>query len=380
MRTTRVASSEIVIPPTSTWLALVVLLFAAPTARTGELRIPLARLIDESELVVVARVTSVKGFSITRTATAEVEQVWKGPPTETLTFRAGALPLSGDVSWAVPDERVVLFLRGASDDGRWSLTEFGFGRRPIERLWGEELVSLTPDAGALMTSRVVLDGEHSHRWDAPFDLFEEQVRARLDTLAALREELLDMRAAHQRAHDREHALTLPEEEQEELRIEAALTDARHVARLLEIVAEFGWPGPTKVGDDGARAALVLVQQADHAPEFQASMLPRLEWAVTSSGVPLVDVADLTDRVRVNQGLPQVYGTRYVVDTDANGEVRYVLPLVEDVEQLDARRAEAGLRPWAEVERELAAAQGREPAARPRVVEPASVADTAERDG
>src|SRR5437868_14544604 len=39
-------------------------------------------------------------------------------------------------------------------------------------------------------------------------------------------------------------------------------DRKNTARLKEIVDRHGWPGKTLVGDDGARAAWLLVQHAD----------------------------------------------------------------------------------------------------------------------
>jgi hypothetical protein len=52
------------------------------------------------------------------------------------------------------------------------------------------------------------------------------------------------------------------------------------------------------------------------------------------------VAYLTDRVRVNQGLPQVYGTQMA--RDAKG--RAIPEELEDAKHVDDRRAAVGLRP------------------------------------
>jgi hypothetical protein len=50
-------------------------------------------------------------------------------------------------------------------------------------------------------------------------------------------------------------------------------DAANTARMKRIVAERGWPGRSLVGDDGAQAAWLLVQHADHDPAFQ-----RVAWS------------------------------------------------------------------------------------------------------
>jgi hypothetical protein len=158
----------------------------------------------------------------------------------------------------------------------------------------------------------------------------------------------------------------------------AFRDGREVDRdntawLQDIVAKHGWPTRSIVGDDGAHAAFVLVQHADHVPEFQAQCLPLLEEAGKRGEVKQADVALLTDRVRVKQRRPQLYGSQYYVREDASGSVvadasgkpTYLLPIVEDVHRLDERRAAVGLPPWSEYERRMAADQGRPAAERPR---------------
>ena len=45
-------------------------------------------------------------------------------------------------------------------------------------------------------------------------------------------------------------------------------DGANTARLEEIVDAHGWPGIALVGEDGAGAAFLLAQHADHAPDFQ----------------------------------------------------------------------------------------------------------------
>lgn len=190
--------------------------------------------------------------------------------------------------------------------------------------------------------------------------------------AALRAELLAMAEEDQLYRDVERISALPPDERHAVMEEGAEADRTHTARLKEIVATHGWPQRSLVGEDGCRAAFLIVQHADHDPGFQAECLPRLEALAEEGEVSRVEVAYLTDRVRVKQGRAQVYGTQYRVATDASGNVlagadgrlEYLLPIVEDVEHLDERRLAAGLRPWAEYEREMAASQGREPADAP----------------
>jgi hypothetical protein len=141
---------------------------------------------------------------------------------------------------------------------------------------------------------------------------------------ALRSELLEMKEADQAFRKRMH---------DEYQAEAART-----ARIREIVAAQGWPGRALVGDDGASAAWLLVQHADDDPQFQDRALELMQAAVDAGDADAGELAYLTDRVRVGQGLPQVYGTQFG---------RTGPQPIEDPGGLDERRASVGLEPFAD---------------------------------
>lgn len=190
----------------------------------------------------------------------------------------------------------------------------------------------------------------------------------------LRAELLEMVKLDQECRTKGTDMSLPEEERQSWIDRAGPADRAHTARMKQIVARFGWPTRSLVGEDGARAAFLLVQHADHDPGFQESCLPLLEEGAARGEVKRSSLAYLTDRVRGRQNRPQLYGTQYSVRTLADGSValresggvEYMLPLVEDVDRLDDRRTAAGLGPWIEYERQMAKLQGRQPADAPRV--------------
>jgi hypothetical protein len=117
-----------------------------------------------------------------------------------------------------------------------------------------------------------------------------------------------------------------------------LVDEKHRRRLRQIIAEHGWPGKSLVGPDGANAAWLIVQHADADVKFQRQCLALLE-AAPQGEVEVQQVAYLTDRVLVNEGKPQRYGTQM-------GENFRPRPL-EDPENVDQRRAEVDLPPLAE---------------------------------
>ena len=115
-------------------------------------------------------------------------------------------------------------------------------------------------------------------------------------------------------------------------------DRRNTRYLQQIVASIGWPGRSLVGHRGAFAAWLLVQHADHDLAFQKRCLELLTAAVAAGDAEAKHVAYLIDRVRVAEGLGQVYGTQ----CGADGQPRRT----EQPENVDARRTAVGLEPLA----------------------------------
>ncbi len=118
-------------------------------------------------------------------------------------------------------------------------------------------------------------------------------------------------------------------------------DRKHLARLRDIIAKHGWPGRSLVGEKAAHAAWLLVQHADAAPGFQDTCLSMLEGAVLRGEASRADLAYLTDRVLMNSGRMQVYGTQTVWNDSVSS---YVPRPIADESSVDRRRSEAGLGP------------------------------------
>lgn len=112
-------------------------------------------------------------------------------------------------------------------------------------------------------------------------------------------------------------------------------DRRHAVHLAEIVESHGWPGSSVVGVDGASAAWLLLQHADHAT--RRSLLPLMEAAVALGEASAGEFALLTDRTLRGEGKPQIYGSQFVT---IDG-VHYLEPLA-DREGVDERRRAVGL--------------------------------------
>jgi hypothetical protein len=117
---------------------------------------------------------------------------------------------------------------------------------------------------------------------------------------------------------------------------------RNSAKLTEIIHEYGWPGSSLVGDDGAEAAWLVAQHAIGEPAFQRRCLTLLQAAVEAAEVPAWQAAYLEDRIRVFEGRKQLYGTQ--IDVGPEGEP---LPFpIEDADRVDERRSAVRLEPLA----------------------------------
>jgi hypothetical protein len=135
---------------------------------------------------------------------------------------------------------------------------------------------------------------------------------------------------------------------------------RHGARMVEILDAHGWPGRRLVGDDGARAAWLVVQHAIAHPVLQRRALRLLHGAPAGDVLPQ-EIAMLEDRILTFEGRSQRYGTQF--DWDDRGELN-PLP-IDDPSGVDERRRAVGLPPLAEAIAAHRARTAAEGEARPR---------------
>ncbi|MEM8680441.1 MAG: DUF6624 domain-containing protein [Planctomycetota bacterium] len=115
---------------------------------------------------------------------------------------------------------------------------------------------------------------------------------------------------------------------------------RNTKRVQAIFDEHGFQGKAEVGDEGAGDFWLLVQHADHVPEFQRAVLKRMKLAVEQQNADPQHYAYLWDRVCKNAGKPQRFGTQ--VGYTSQGQA---VPLqLESPQQVNARRSAIGLEP------------------------------------
>jgi hypothetical protein len=135
----------------------------------------------------------------------------------------------------------------------------------------------------------------------------------------------------------------------------AVHDA-NAALLARAFDAIGWPGRHALGEDGARAAFLILQHAIGHPTLQRRGLTLMLDAIPEGQANALDAAYLADRIAVFEGGEQTFGTQF--DWDANNQLSPAP--VRDPETLDGRRASVGLPPIADSIAEMrarAAAEG-----------------------
>lgn len=120
------------------------------------------------------------------------------------------------------------------------------------------------------------------------------------------------------------------------------TDERNRERLKEIIKENGFPTNELVGKDAMKGIFLMIQHSDGDKEWQKSQLPNIEKAVKNGDMDGQSYAYLYDRIQINSGERQLYGTQFAKVDSINKVVE--LAETEDLENLDRRRMEVGMMP------------------------------------
>lgn len=92
-------------------------------------------------------------------------------------------------------------------------------------------------------------------------------------------------------------------------------------RIKKIFRKYGFPGYDKVGESGSNHFWLMVQHADKYPDFQKKILKRMDIEVKKGNANPRNYAYLFDRVQVNAGKKQMFGTQ--VDYEVKGSGRAI---------------------------------------------------------
>jgi hypothetical protein len=119
-----------------------------------------------------------------------------------------------------------------------------------------------------------------------------------------------------------------------------LNFAHHQPLLEKIIKQYGYPGFKQVGEKSSSNFWLLVQHADAYPDFQRQVLKLMLAEVKNKNASSRNYAYLTDRVALNAGQPQEYGTQ--VEFKGSGIGKAMPRNLRDPEHVNQRRAAMGL--------------------------------------
>lgn len=117
------------------------------------------------------------------------------------------------------------------------------------------------------------------------------------------------------------------------------TDSVNLAHFVKIIERIGWPTKSMVGTLGANTAFLIIDHADR--ETMEKYFPFIEEAAKSGEASLKNYATLKDRILVNRGKKQLYGTQRYWDGTLG---KFVYFPIEDENNLNKRRMAVGLDP------------------------------------
>ncbi|MCX6744551.1 MAG: hypothetical protein NTX82_03435 [Candidatus Parcubacteria bacterium] len=90
-------------------------------------------------------------------------------------------------------------------------------------------------------------------------------------------------------------------------------DRENTKALKIIIKKYGWPDIPLIGKKASLGAFLLAQHADRDLKFQKLCLKLLTEKFRKHNVEPQSFAYLTDRVLVNSGGEQIYGTQFYTD-------------------------------------------------------------------
>ena len=118
----------------------------------------------------------------------------------------------------------------------------------------------------------------------------------------------------------------------------------HQKRLKEIFDKYGFVGFDLAGEEGSQNFWLMVQHSDHNPNFQKEILDKMKAQVEKQNAKPSNYALLVDRVNLNTGKPQIYGTQ----VDYNIDIAQAFPKnLADSANVNERRKSIGLGPLEE---------------------------------
>ena len=107
-----------------------------------------------------------------------------------------------------------------------------------------------------------------------------------------------------------------------------------------IIKTYGWPKRSDVGVEASSSIFSVLQHCNNT-ELMKRYLPQLKKLVDINEADGGQYALMVDRINLKEGKDQIYGSQYTYDTINK---KFYIDSVEDIKNLNKRRAEVGLQP------------------------------------
>jgi len=120
-----------------------------------------------------------------------------------------------------------------------------------------------------------------------------------------------------------------------------IADSLNMIAAKGITKKYGFPGYSLVGEDGSDAFWAIIQHCDDDVTFQQKALALMSKEVKRHNARGENFALLQDRVLINTGHKQIYGTQVRLDPKTHQARPFP---IQDSLNVDSRRRAVGLSP------------------------------------
>lgn len=120
-------------------------------------------------------------------------------------------------------------------------------------------------------------------------------------------------------------------------------NAVNKVRVEKLFNQYGFLGFDKVGQDGSHQFWLIIQHCDKYPEFQKKVIASMQKQVKKGNASPGDYAYLYDRIKINAGEKQLFGTQVTYEAQTTGRAIPKIGLADSA-NIDKLRIAYGLKP------------------------------------
>ena len=159
----------------------------------------------------------------------------------------------------------------------------------------------------------------------------------------LRNELLEIYKSDQSSREQLSKIGPSDKDFMQLWRKQTSIDSINLLRIIAIIDSVGYPGKSMVGDIANEAAFYVIQHAEH--KDREKYLPVIKKAADNGDLAWKHVAKMIDRIKVDRGEKQIYGTQMIPIKDPKtGFItdKYQFAPIEALKNINKRRLQVGL--------------------------------------